>query len=76
MADARKGGKKGRKINRNRLWCESYQRRGQREINKARRLARHLRKYPDDRTALHCFKNLPITAQNKSGYEEAKKAVQ
>ena len=39
------------KQDRNRKWCEAYRLRGQREINKAKRLARHLRKHPFDLVA-------------------------
>ncbi len=39
-----RGGKKGRKIDRNRKWCEAYRRRGQREINRALRWIRWLRR--------------------------------
>lgn len=38
----RKGGQ--RKKGRNRNWCESYRQRGQRELNKARKAARHQRR--------------------------------
>ncbi len=36
------------KHDRNRPWCQAYRRRGQREINKCKKLYRHLRRYPDD----------------------------
>ncbi len=54
---ARKG-KKNRKWDRNRVWCEAYRRRGQREKNKAKKLRKHLSRHPDDKIAAqalcHC----------------------
>ncbi len=37
---ARRGGKKNRKHGRNKVWCQAYKARGQREINRAKRHAR------------------------------------
>ncbi len=47
-----KGGKKGRKIDRNRIWCKAYRLRRQRERNKIKRLDKHLGRYPDDKCAI------------------------
>lgn len=47
----RRKGKKNRKHGRNKKGCESYRNRGQREINKRRKLKRHLAKFPDDPVA-------------------------
>lgn len=38
---ARRGGKKNRKHGRNKVWCQAYKARGQREINKVKRAARN-----------------------------------
>lgn len=50
MADnaARRKGKKNRKHGRNKKWCEAYRLRGQREKNKAKRLAKHRKAHPND----------------------------
>ena len=40
------GGSK--KIGRNKKWCETYQMRGTREINKLKKIRRHLRRHPHD----------------------------
>lgn len=53
----RKGGKKNRKHGRNKVWCEGYRRRGQRLKNKAKRLRKHLDKYPGDRCAFDAYQN-------------------
>ena len=42
---------KGRKIGRNKKRCEIYRMLGTREINKAKRRIRHLRKHPGDQAA-------------------------
>ena len=47
----RKKGKKTRKYDRNRKWCQSYRNRNQREKNKVKKLRRHLARYPDDKVA-------------------------
>lgn len=49
MSDApkkAKGGKKGRKIGRNKVWCQGYRAAGRQEASKVRRLVRHLKKQP------------------------------
>jgi len=38
---ARRGGKKNRKYGRNKVWCQAYKARGQRETNKLKRARRH-----------------------------------
>jgi hypothetical protein len=43
-----KGGKKGRKIGRNKKWCESYRKRGTEEINRRRRWHRVIKEQPDN----------------------------
>ena len=49
---ARKKGKKNRKFDRNRIWCQAYKNRGQREKNKLRRLNKHLNRHPGDGCAI------------------------
>ena len=48
MAGQKKGGKKNRKIERNKAWCVAYRKRGQREKNKAKRMRRHLLAHETD----------------------------
>jgi hypothetical protein len=55
---ARKTGKKNRKWNRNKVFCTAYRNSNTREKNKAKRLARHLKHHPLDKSAHHCFTNL------------------
>lgn len=55
---------KERKHGRNADGCKTYYMNGTREKNKARKILRHLRRYPDDETAQAAFKRLPTTAQN------------
>lgn len=47
----RKKGKKTRKYDRNRKWCQSYRNRNQREKNKVKKLRRHLVRFPGDKVA-------------------------
>lgn len=54
----RKKGKKNRKHDRNRKWCESYRARGQREKNKVKKLLKHLNRFPDDLAAKRVLANL------------------
>lgn len=51
--------KKGRKHGRNKSACQLYRGRQQRERNKARRLVRHLKKFPADNVAVAALKALP-----------------
>jgi hypothetical protein len=46
-----KGGKKNRKWANNKEYCERYRREGRQEINRERRILRHLKKYPNDKQA-------------------------
>jgi hypothetical protein len=55
---ARKTGKKNRKWNRNKLFCQAYRNENRREKNKARKLLRHLRKHSNDNVAVGCFDKL------------------
>ena len=48
---ARKTGKKQRKYDRNRKWCQSYRNRNQREKNKVKKVRRHLARFPNDKVA-------------------------
>jgi len=43
-----KGGKKGRKIGRNKNFCDMYKLQGRREKNKKKRKIRHLKRHPND----------------------------
>lgn len=45
------GGKKNRKVGKNRIWCLAYKNSGRREKNKARRLRSHLKRFPADKVA-------------------------
>ena len=54
---ATKGGKKGRKIGRNKLKCERYRAAHRREKNMARRAGRYLLKHPNDEGALGAINN-------------------
>ncbi len=51
MATSKSGGKKNRKYSRNKVWCQAYRARGQREKNKAVRLRKHIARHPSDRCA-------------------------
>ena len=62
MSDIRSKGKKNRKHDRNERWCENYRARQQRERNKARRLSKHLKKYPGDGVARVCLSKLSAPA--------------
>lgn len=55
MATA-KGGKKGRKIGRNKICCATYRAENRREKNRIRRIKRHVRKYPNDTQARNCLR--------------------
>lgn len=52
MGEKAKGGKKNRKVGRNKKWCESYRARHQREKNKVVKLDRHIQTHPADNCAL------------------------
>jgi hypothetical protein len=51
MATTKKGGKNNRKYGRNAAAGLRYRNEGRRAKNKARRLRRHIAKFPNDRTA-------------------------
>lgn len=62
MADVKMGttrkknrSKKNRKFERNKIWCANYRARGQREKNKAKKLAKHLSRHPADNTARNAY---------------------
>lgn len=59
--------KKSRKHDRNRKWCEAYRNSGTREINKAKKLARHMRRFPWDAKALNCLKGLSALTLKRAG---------
>lgn len=40
-----------KKAGRNRAWCEAYRKRGQREINKRKKIIKHMKRFPNDRVA-------------------------
>ena len=42
---------KGKKQGRNTKYCDQYRKEGRRERNKRRKLMRHLKRFPNDRTA-------------------------
>lgn len=46
-----KSGKKNRKWGRNEAFCARYRKEGRQELNRVRRLERHLKKYPNDKQA-------------------------
>ena len=54
-----RGGKKARKYDRNRKWCERYRLAHKREKSKARKLYRHLLKFPGDMVAERVANDLP-----------------
>ena len=58
MAQVTKGGSKGRKIGRNLVKCQRYRDLGIREENKRRKLLKHLKKHPNDPSALGAFRML------------------
>lgn len=51
MATSKSGGKKNRKYGRNKVWCQAYRARGQREKNMVLRLRKHTAHHPPDRCA-------------------------
>ncbi len=48
----KRGGKKNRKHDRNKIWCKAYRARSQHEKNKAVRLGKHIARHPADRCAV------------------------
>lgn len=72
---AKKTGK-SQKFGRNADWCKAYRSRNQREKNKAKRLIRHLARFPSDPCAVHCYNNLPAVAKTLPNFAvQAKKAA-
>lgn len=65
MATTKTG--KSKKKDRNRKWCQAYRLRGQREINKAKKFARHIRKQPSDFKAIITLKELSATHRRRAG---------
>ena len=55
MAGAAQSGK-GRKIGRNKKWCERYRQARRREKNKALRLRKHLGRFAGDTVAMAALK--------------------
>ena len=64
----RGGGSKsgGRKKGRNLVWCAKYRSYQTREKNKAIKIARHLRRHPEDRVSLTAMAKLPSTFTKKA----------
>jgi hypothetical protein len=62
-------GKKTRKYERNKKWCLAYRTRGQREINKAKKLFRALRYNPLDKCAKTALEKLPAPHVKKARKE-------
>lgn len=55
-----RGGKKGRKIGRNKVKCERYLKQGRWERNKLRRLRKHVRHQPNDDEAKAAIETLRL----------------
>lgn len=53
-----KGGKKNRKLGRKKAGCEKYRREDRETKNRARKMARHIKKYPGDKQADGLLKKL------------------
>ena len=51
-----KGGKKNRKLGRNKRYCDRRKADGREAHNKLRRMRRHLRRHPHDQSGLSKFK--------------------
>lgn len=52
MAKRQKQKVKGcKKADRNRVWCEVYRKLGIREINKRKKIERHIKRFPNDKGA-------------------------
>lgn len=57
MADKAKRSKKMRKVGRNAAYCLRYKNSNRREQNKARRLRKHLVRFPNDACAVKAVEN-------------------
>jgi hypothetical protein len=54
-------GKKSRKYDRNRPWCQSYRNSGRRERNKVLKILRHIKRYgATDHIAVGVYNRLPM----------------
>jgi len=53
-------GKKGRKVGRNKKWCEAYRSRSQEQRNQAPKLAKHCLRFPADKAAIARLKVLLV----------------
>lgn len=62
---SRKGGK--RKHGRDKDQCAAYRASDRREHNKAKKLVKHLKRFPADETAKDALKRLPVHCQRASG---------
>lgn len=51
-----KGGKKNRKLGNNQAVCTQYRAEGRQEINRLRRIERHLKRHPEDAAARAALK--------------------
>jgi len=54
-----KGGKRNRKWGSNKVYCARYRAEGTQEKNRARRIARHLKAYPNDIQAMEALFTMP-----------------
>ena len=55
MSTIKKGGKKNRKYGRNAADSLRYRNEDRRAKNKARRLRRHIKNFPNDKQSLRCY---------------------
>jgi hypothetical protein len=57
-------GGKNRKYGRNSNWCTAYKNRNQREINKAKKLLKHFKRYGfASASAVHSYNGLPMNVK-------------
>jgi hypothetical protein len=78
---ARRGGKKNRKFKRNIKFCEIYRREEREELNRARKMRRHLRDNPFDQSAASRYevryglaKSVGVSARGQRLRDRAKAA--
>lgn len=55
-----------RKYDRNRNWCKAYRLREQREVNKVKRLVKHLKRYPEDASTRAVLDGLPAHVKRRA----------
>lgn len=55
---ANNAGGKSKKKGRNKVWCDLYRKRGQREKNKRVKIQRHIKKFPNDLQAQKALKGV------------------